>query len=254
MDLGFELVLLAEQASQVSEQEIGGKAMGLSRLQRAGARVPPWCVVGAFGLHAHLLESGALARVRAGFLRLSAVDPRSPAHREVVEEVAADLMRAILDPPVPGKVVSEIRRALPVVGEGPYAVRSSMAGEDSAQHSFAGQLESYLFQRHPEEVIDSVKRCWASAFAERALTYRLRIGRWDEMPCMGVVIQRMIVGGLCNTDDSVYQPGVGEVSASITDNERGAGLEVLVLGAEGQGQRPGVPPESRKENGVCARR
>ena len=252
MDLGFELVLLAEQASQVSEQEIGGKAMGLSRLQRAGARVPPWCVVGAFGLHAHLLESGALARVRAGFLRLSAVDPKSPAHREVVEEVAADLMRAILDPPVPRNVACEIRRALPVVGEGPYAVRSSMAGEDSAQHSFAGQLESYLFQRHPEEVIDSVKRCWASAFAERALTYRLRIGRWDEMPCMGVVIQRMIagevsgvafsahpttgrrdqvlitaafglgegiVGGLCNTDDFVYQPGVGEVSVSIADKD-----------------------------------
>ena len=56
----------------------------------------------------------------------------------------------------------------------PVAVRSSATAEDLADASFAGQQESYLNVRGPEDLLAAVRDCWASLWTERALTYRAR--------------------------------------------------------------------------------
>ncbi len=71
-------------------------------------------------------------------------------------------------------------------------MRSSGLDEDSAENSFAGQFASYLFQRGIEKVRESLKRCWASAFSERALHYRRERGLSLTDVQVGVVVQRMI--------------------------------------------------------------
>jgi pyruvate,water dikinase len=52
------------------------------------------------------------------------------------------------------------------------SVRSSATDEDGGGHSFAGLLSSYLFISGTEAILDSVKKCWASGFSERSLSYR----------------------------------------------------------------------------------
>ena len=79
------------------------------------------------------------------------------------------------------------------LGTGPFAVRSSMVGEDGETRSFAGQLDTYLFQQ-AADVPAALVRCWASAFTARALVYRSRSTEAGMLPRMGVVIQRMIAG------------------------------------------------------------
>ena len=52
------------------------------------------------------------------------------------------------------------------------AVRSSATVEDLPDASFAGQQETYLNVRGPQQIIDSVKKCFASLFTDRAISYR----------------------------------------------------------------------------------
>ncbi|MFQ6045954.1 MAG: PEP/pyruvate-binding domain-containing protein, partial [Gemmatimonadales bacterium] len=60
------------------------------------------------------------------------------------------------------------------------------------EDSFAGQFSSFLYQKGPAAVLRSVKRCWASAFSERALAYRMRRGLSLEGIRVGVVVQVMV--------------------------------------------------------------
>ncbi|MGH7338960.1 MAG: PEP/pyruvate-binding domain-containing protein, partial [Candidatus Rokuibacteriota bacterium] len=64
--------------------------------------------------------------------------------------------------------------------------------EDSARHSFAGQLASFLSRRGLADVLEALVRCWASAFSERALAYRVERGLPLERIRIGVVVQRMV--------------------------------------------------------------
>ncbi|MBF0117792.1 MAG: phosphoenolpyruvate synthase [Desulfobacterales bacterium] len=75
-----------------------------------------------------------------------------------------------------------------------YAVRSSAVGEDAALASFAGQMDSFLFQKGIDAVCDSVLKCFASAFSDRAISYRKQHGISLENIKIAVIIQRMIDG------------------------------------------------------------
>ena len=52
------------------------------------------------------------------------------------------------------------------------AVRSSATAEDLPDASFAGQQETYLNVRGPQQILDSIKKCFASLFTDRAISYR----------------------------------------------------------------------------------
>ncbi len=75
-----------------------------------------------------------------------------------------------------------------------YAVRSSAIGEDSSKQSFAGQMDSFLFISKEEDILRFIKKCWASAYSKRALTYR-KISKIDLSDIyIAVIIQEMIFG------------------------------------------------------------
>lgn len=86
------------------------------------------------------------------------------------------------------------------------AIRSSMAGEDSARHSFAGQLDSFLNVRGCEAVLTAVKACWASAYGDRAQTYRRENNLSNHKITMEVIVQVMVpseISGVIFTADPV---------------------------------------------------
>jgi pyruvate,water dikinase len=138
---------------------VGGKGASLGELVRAGIRVPPGCVV-----------------TTAAFERfLSAIDPAGSIRREIEQLAADDLAGCI-------RVGAEVRARLesvtlpedlqdkiaahyeelhaaasnPGCGE-PVAIRSSATSEDSADASFAGLQDTYLWVRGADSVIDHVR-------------------------------------------------------------------------------------------------
>jgi len=75
---------------------------------------------------------------------------------------------------------------------GLVAVRSSATAEDLPTASFAGQQETFLNVCTPEDLLDKVKRCWASLFTPRAISYRANQGFEHDKVKLAVIIQKMV--------------------------------------------------------------
>jgi pyruvate,water dikinase len=73
----------------------------------------------------------------------------------------------------------------------PLAVRSSAPSEDSAAYSFAGLHDTILDVRDLVTLESAVKKCWASIWTERAITYRQSAALQEE-PSIAVVVQQMV--------------------------------------------------------------
>ncbi|MBB5953559.1 pyruvate,water dikinase [Saccharothrix tamanrassetensis] len=176
---------------------VGGKGASLARLVRAGLPVPGGFHVTthAYRVFAHGLDTGD--PTAAGF-----------AAKEMPREIADAILVALPDAPL--------------------AVRSSATAEDLPDLSFAGQHDTFLDVRG-EDVLDAVKRCWASLWTERAVDYRARNGITDT--AMAVVVQELVpadAAGVLFTanpvtgarDETVVNaaPGLGEalVGGEIT--------------------------------------
>jgi pyruvate,water dikinase len=131
---------------------VGGKAAGLSEMIRAGERVPAGFCVTTAAHEAALSASGLLG----------------------------DGLRR------------EIQEAYERLGAGAVAVRSSATAEDLPHASFAGQHETVLNVRGPDDLLEAVRRCWDSLSTARAVAYREAAGLSEEPVRMGVVVQRMV--------------------------------------------------------------
>lgn len=217
---------------------VGGKGAHLGELARlSGVQVPA-----GFCVTAHAYERVvAVASIDDLLERLSAVRPND---REAISSISAEIRVAIEQAAIPVDVSSAITDELSALGEaGAYAVRSSATAEDLAGASFAGQYDTYLNLVGSAAVLEHVRRCWASLFSERAVTYRAQSRVDHRAVRMAVVVQQMVdadAAGVMFTADpissnrritlieSTYGLGEALVSGRVdTDVHRVRGGEIL---------------------------
>ena len=105
------------------------------------------------------------------------------------------------------------------------AVRSSATAEDLPDASFAGQQETYLNVRGPQQILNSVRNCFASLFTDRAISYRNNFGFDHFSIGLSVCIQKMVRSDLASS-------GV----AFSLDTESGFKDIVLINGSYGLGE------------------
>ncbi len=72
------------------------------------------------------------------------------------------------------------------------AVRSSATAEDLPEASFAGQQETYLNIAGAEELLEACRRCYASLFTDRAISYRNEKGFEHMKVALSVGVQKMV--------------------------------------------------------------
>lgn len=124
--------------------------------------------------------------------------------------------------------LEQVGAAYRELGEPAVAVRSSAVGEDSAETTFAGLQDTYLWVSGAERVCAAVRDCWASLDNPEAVSYRERMGIQGK-PAMGVTVQLMVdaeVSGVMFTCNPVSgDPSTVAVNASW-------GLGVAVVGGE----------------------
>ncbi|QYN40214.1 phosphoenolpyruvate synthase [Pseudonocardia sp. DSM 110487] len=199
-DFVVELKALDAQALP----RVGGKAANLGELLAAGFPVPPGFAV----------TTAAYRRV-AETLDLS--DPGR----------ARD---ALAGAELPAAAAEAVRAAYAALGaDVPVAVRSSATAEDLPWASFAGQQDTYLNVVGADAVLDAVRRCWASLWTDRAVSYRETQGIDHRGVHIAVVVQRMVdsqVAGVLFTAD----PVIGTRGRSVIDASPGLG-EAVVSGA-----------------------
>lgn len=112
-------------------------------------------------------------------------------------------------------------------GDGPsLAVRSSALGEDSAEATFAGQQDTFLWVRGVDAVCDAVQRCWASLHSAGAVAYRERLGPGAARVAMGVTVQAMVDAAIAGVMFTC-NPVTGDPSMIAINASWGLGLAVV---------------------------
>ncbi|GAA4517370.1 phosphoenolpyruvate synthase [Actinoallomurus oryzae] len=216
--LGFE------EIDSTNVADAGGKGAHLGELSRIdGIPVPDGFCVTTEAFQRVVAEAPS---VDTALDRLSRVEPDD---RAAIRTLSADLRRIVEGIAVPDDLEAAIGASLARLGaHDSYAVRSSATAEDLPTASFAGQQDSYLNITGLPAILRHVRRCWASLFTERAVTYRRRHGFDHRKVRMAVVVQRMVfpdAAGVLFTADPVTS------NRKIATVEAGWGLgEALVSG------------------------
>ncbi|WP_433625856.1 pyruvate, water dikinase [Halomicrococcus sp. NG-SE-24] len=180
------VVLWLDEISADDLELVGGKGASLGELTGADLPVPPGFVVTAGTYREFIEETG----IEDELFEAVSVDTEDSAALAEAEERAEEL---ILGTDIPEDMRAGILEAYDNLddGEAFVAVRSSATAEDLPDASFAGQQETFL-NITGEDLIDRVKRCWASLFTQRAIYYREEKDFAHDKVDIAVVVQRMV--------------------------------------------------------------
>ncbi len=255
--------------SHVTLEIAGGKGASLARLASHGLPVPDGFHVTTAAYDLFVAENKLLPRIQAA---LKEVDLNQPATLEAASRVIRDLFA---NASISADVAGAIARAYGCLpGNRPsVAVRSSATAEDLPELSFAGQQDTYLNINTPAEVLEAVKRCWASLWTARAIGYREKNRINHQAVSLAVVVQLLVpaeaagilftanplngqrdqmlinaawglgeavVGGAVNPDTMV----VDKASSQVLERQT-ADKQVMTVRLDGATQEQPVPPELR---------
>jgi pyruvate,water dikinase len=202
---------------------VGGKNASLGELTRIGMPVPDGFAL-TVAFYREFLNSNGLRQ----FIRdqLAGLDINDI---ERLQKVGNKIRTKILSTEFPTHLRKEIVRAYVAMCNGveiPVAIRSSATAEDLADASFAGQQDTYLNVIGEELVLESTKKCIASMFSDRAISYRTKRGIDHLNVGLSVGIQKMVhsdTAGVIFTID----PDSGNDRVMVIDSSWGLGESVV---------------------------
>ncbi len=126
---------------------------------------------------------------------------------EKINEISSKIRMSIEKTVIPKDIEKEITDYILKLGEkDAYAIRSSATFEDMKGVSFAGQQDTYLNIIGKDEILSHIKKCLASLYTERAVTYRIQHGFDHKKAYISVIVQKMIfseVSGIMFTADPI---------------------------------------------------
>lgn len=181
---------------------VGGKNASIGEMHRQladhGVNVPHGFAVTAEGYRHVLDEAGAWPELAAAFKGLQNDDVADLGTRAAL---ARDVVLAAgLPDDLAAEILSGYRRLEEQYGEGvSVAVRSSATAEDLPDASFAGQHDSFLNVSGEDELLDAVRRCFASVFTDRGVHYRHRHGYDQLKVALSVGVMKMVRSDLASS-------------------------------------------------------
>lgn len=207
---------------------VGGKNASLGEMVQAlgtkGIRVPPGFATTA-DAYWHYVEENRLKE------RMNALLSEWEQGKATLAETGQAIRNIFLKgdwPKATSSAIVEAYRELSQragVGEAEVAVRSSATAEDLPDASFAGQQETFLNIKGEAALIDACRRCYASLFTDRAISYRKAKG-FDHMKvALSIGVQLMVRSDI----------GGSGVMFSL-DTETGFDKVVLINAAWGLGE------------------
>jgi pyruvate,water dikinase len=180
-------LILNLDSPQATLERVGGKGASLARMVAVGLPVPPGFHITTDAYDRFVAENHLGDGILSAVAQAQANDPAT------LDRASEQIQSLISQGTIPGDIAGMIRQRYAGLGaDVPVAVRSSATAEDLPGMSFAGQLETYLNMRGGDEVIDAVKRCWASLWTGRAIGYRQRQGIRPEDVSIAVVVQQLV--------------------------------------------------------------
>jgi len=207
---------------------VGGKNASLGEMYRnltsKGVSVPNGFAVTAHAYHYLLEKAGIRGRIKDILSDLNVSNMKNLAERGL--RVRETILQAEFPEELNEAIIEAYGRLCKRYGkDADVAVRSSATAEDLPDASFAGQQETYLNIRGNRQLLEACKRCFASLFTNRAISYRQQKGFDHLQVGLSIGVQKMV-----RSDKAC-----SGVMFSI-DTETGFRNAVLINGAYGLGE------------------
>ncbi|MGE5655873.1 MAG: phosphoenolpyruvate synthase [Actinomycetota bacterium] len=196
------LVLWFEEVGIGDIHLVGGKNASLGELIQhlspKGVNVPQGFAITAHAYRQFIEASALEAKLRTLLADLDVEDINNLRQR------GKEARALILNAPFPVELEQAIATAYQKLcqrygRDTDVAVRSSATAEDLADASFAGQQETYLNIHGIAAVLESTRKCFASIFTDRAISYRTLKGFDHLQVAVSVGIQKMVRSDLASS-------------------------------------------------------
>jgi phosphoenolpyruvate synthase (EC 2.7.9.2) len=223
-----ELVLWFDEIELNDIPQVGGKNASLGEMRRTlqekGVNIPDGFAVTAHA-YRYLLESAGIVDKMKDIL--SDLDTHDMHN---LSEKGSEIRSLIYNAKIPEDLKDAIVKAYSSLcdeygKDTDVAVRSSATAEDLPDASFAGQQETFLNVEGEAALIDACKKCFASLFTNRAISYRVDKGFDHLSIALSIGVQKMVRSDLASSG----------VIFSI-DTETGFKDAVLITGSYGLGE------------------
>ncbi len=207
---------------------VGGKGANLGEMTQAGFPVPPGFIVTVHAYTEFIDRSNLKEKISALLTTVNVNNSKN------LDTVAKKIQALITQAEFPRDIALDIIRAYFRLGAGiikhpVVAVRSSATAEDLPGASFAGQQATFLNVQGEANLIENVKKAWASLFTARAIFYRAT-NHYDHFKIgIAIPVQKMVESeksGIMFTID----PVTNDKSKIVIEAIYGLG-EMIVQGA-----------------------
>jgi pyruvate,water dikinase len=189
------LVVWLSDIGRTDGGTVGGKNASLGEmirnLQQAGIRVPGGFATTAAAYWRFIEANDLTDRMRQKLVELKD-DGSNLAH------IGSAIRRLILDAEFPAPLSDAILNSYHEMAKRgghritSVAVRSSATAEDLPEASFAGQLETFLNIKGDKALLEACRRCYASLFTDRAISYRENHGFRHMDVALSIGVQEMV--------------------------------------------------------------
>jgi pyruvate, water dikinase len=202
---------------------VGGKNASLGEMIRelgtSGVKVPNGFAITALAYRDFLKSNNLDKKIPELLMGLN------PSNVLDLRDRGQKVRQAILSAEIPQGLRESILAAYHELGNNDVAVRSSATAEDLPDASFAGQQETYLNVKGDSGLLDACRRCMASLFTDRAISYR-EARKFDHFKiALSIGVQKMVRSDLASSG----------VMFSI-DTETGFKNAVLINASYGLGE------------------
>ncbi|MBU4458809.1 hypothetical protein KKF60_02855, partial [Patescibacteria group bacterium] len=199
----------------------GGKGASLGEMTQAGIPIPPGFIILSDAFEQFLKETDLNVEIDSILDNVN--------HKEIhtIDDASEKIKVLILNAEMPKIISNEIKKSFKQLKAKYVAVRSSATAEDSSSAAWAGQLESYL-NTTEKNLLENVKKCWASLFTPRAIFYRYEKNLHKQKISVAVVVQKMVDSEISGVAFSVH-PVTQDENQLIIEASFGLG-EAIVSG------------------------
>jgi pyruvate,water dikinase len=221
-----DMVVWLEEVGKEDIAIVGGKGASLGEMLRAELPVPPGFAVTAQAFRRFIDENGVGDELYSS-LEINVDD--ADALREAEKKAKKIVMGAKIPHDIEKSIKLKYKELCKREGNEIFvAVRSSATAEDLPDASFAGQQDTFLNIKGEQNVLEAVKKCWASLYGARAIYYRVKQGFDHRKVNLCAVVQLMVDAEKAGVMFSSH-PSTGE-PLTIIEGAWGLG-ETVVSGA-----------------------
>ena len=217
-----------EECGKEDTPLVGSKNANLGEMLRKGMPVPPGFAVTIESYNEFMHQTGIVPKIVQCLAKLPQESQTPRELKETSEYIQSIMVQNEISQDIQEVILSayeELGRRCERT-DVPVAVRSSGVAEDLPTASFAGQYDSYLNVRGKDDLLDKIKRCWASLFTARSILYRIKNNLPILETSISVGVQKLVDARSAGVVFTVH-PGTGDDAKILLEGNWGTGESVV---------------------------